>query len=101
VPPSPRAEGPAVDLVLEAGAEPPTARLLVEVPAGTTEAPTGAAEVPPQPSRKRKRGFSNLRSVALLHARLQFRGAVAHPSFLLLTGGHWSSLPSRLSRCSS
>jgi hypothetical protein len=60
VPPSPRAEGAAVELVTEAGAEPPAAELSEEMPAGTTEVPAGTAEVP-QPSRKRKWGFSNLR----------------------------------------
>jgi hypothetical protein len=43
-----------VELVPMAGAEVPTARPSVEALAG-------AVEVLPQPSRKRKRGFSNLR----------------------------------------
>jgi hypothetical protein len=47
VPPSPRAEGEAVELVPEAGAEPPATGLSVEMPAGTTEAPSGTVEVPP------------------------------------------------------
>jgi hypothetical protein len=59
--PSPQAEGAAVELIPEAGTEPPAAGLSVEVPAGTVEVPAGAAEVPPQPLRKRKRGFSSLR----------------------------------------
>jgi hypothetical protein len=46
-PPSPWAEGAAMELVPEAGAEPPTAKLSLKVPAGTAEAPAGAAEVPP------------------------------------------------------
>jgi hypothetical protein len=46
-PPSPRAEGAAMELVPEAGSEPPAAGLSVEVPVGATEAPVGAAEVPP------------------------------------------------------
>jgi hypothetical protein len=45
--PSPRAEGVAVGSTPEAGTEPPTARSLVEVPAGTAEAPVGAVEGPP------------------------------------------------------
>jgi hypothetical protein len=36
-----------MELVPEAGAEPPTAKLSLKVPAGTAEAPAGAAEVPP------------------------------------------------------
>jgi hypothetical protein len=46
-PPSPRAEGAAVELIPEAGAEPLAAGLSVEVPAGTVEASAGAVEVPP------------------------------------------------------
>jgi hypothetical protein len=46
-PPSPRAEGAAVELTPKAGTEPPAAGSLVEVPAGTAEAPAGALEVPP------------------------------------------------------
>jgi hypothetical protein len=49
VPPSPQAEGAAVELVPEAGAEPPVVGLSKEVPAGAPEAPAGAAEVPPSP----------------------------------------------------
>jgi hypothetical protein len=49
VPPSPRAEGLAVELVPEACAEPPAAGLLEEAPAGATEAPAGAVEVSPSP----------------------------------------------------
>jgi hypothetical protein len=59
-PPSPWAAEAAVELVLGAGAEPPATGLSEEAPAGTTEALASAAEVLPQPSRKRKRGFSNL-----------------------------------------
>jgi hypothetical protein len=33
----------------------------MEVPAGAAEALAGATEATPEPSRKRKRGFSNLR----------------------------------------
>jgi hypothetical protein len=47
--PSPRAEGVAVELVPEAGAQPPVVELLVRVPTGTTEAPAGTTEVPPNP----------------------------------------------------
>jgi hypothetical protein len=47
VPTSPQAEGAAVELVPEAGAEPPAPGLSVEVPVGTVEAPAGAMEVPP------------------------------------------------------
>jgi hypothetical protein len=50
-----------MELVPVAGAEAPAAGLSVEVPAGATALSVGAAEVPPQPSRKRKQGFSNLR----------------------------------------
>jgi hypothetical protein len=48
-PPSPWAEGAAVELTPEADTEPPAAGLSVEVPAGTAEAPAGAVEVPPSP----------------------------------------------------
>jgi hypothetical protein len=47
--PSPRAEGAAVELVPEAGAELLAAELSVEVPASTMEAPASAAEVPLSP----------------------------------------------------
>jgi hypothetical protein len=40
-------------------------RCAVGVPASATAATTGATAVPPELSRKRKRGFSNLRYVAL------------------------------------
>jgi hypothetical protein len=43
------------------GAEVLAAESLVEMPVGAAEALAGATEVPPEPSRKRKRGFSNLR----------------------------------------
>jgi hypothetical protein len=43
-----------VELVPVEGAEAPTT-------GSSVEAPAGAAEAPPEPSRKRKRGFSNLR----------------------------------------
>jgi hypothetical protein len=36
-----------MELVPEAGSEPPAAGLSVEVPVGATEAPVGAAELPP------------------------------------------------------
>jgi hypothetical protein len=41
--------GGSLELVPEAGAEPPVVGLLKEVPAGAPEAPAGAAEVPPSP----------------------------------------------------
>jgi hypothetical protein len=56
-PPSPQAEGAAVELTPKAGTEPPAAGSLVEVPAGTAEAPAGAVEVPPSP-RERGSGAS-------------------------------------------
>jgi predicted GNAT family acetyltransferase len=46
-PPSPRAEGVAVESTLEVGAKLPVAGSLVEVPAGTAEVPVGTVEVPP------------------------------------------------------
>jgi hypothetical protein len=49
VPPSPRAEGAVVELVPEAGVEPPATGPSEEVPAGATEALAGVAEVPPSP----------------------------------------------------
>jgi hypothetical protein len=52
---------PAVPPSLKAGTEPPVTRSSTEVPAGTTEASVGAVEAPPEPLRKRKRGFSNLK----------------------------------------
>jgi hypothetical protein len=53
-PPSPRAAEVAVELVPVAGADAPAMGSSMEAPAGDTVAP-------PEPSRKRKRGFSNLR----------------------------------------
>jgi hypothetical protein len=44
-----------------AGAEAPATGSSVEVPMGVEEAPAGATVVPPEPSRKRKRDFSNVR----------------------------------------
>jgi hypothetical protein len=58
---SPRAEEAVVELVPAAGVEAPAAGPSVEASAGAAGAPAGVTEVPPQPSRKRKRGFSNLR----------------------------------------
>jgi hypothetical protein len=58
---SPRAAEAAVELVPVAGAEAPTTGSSAEVPASAAEAPAGATVAPPKPSRKRKRGFSNLR----------------------------------------
>jgi hypothetical protein len=52
-PPSTWAEEAAVELVPAVGVEASAARSLVDVPAGAMEVP--------QPSRKRKWGFSNLR----------------------------------------
>jgi hypothetical protein len=50
-----------VELGPAASAEAPAAGSSVEAPAGTAEAQTGATEAPPEPSRRRKRGFSDLR----------------------------------------
>jgi hypothetical protein len=55
-PPSPRAEGAAVELVPEVGAEPPVTGLSEEAPAGATETPAGAVEVPPSPQGRGSRG---------------------------------------------
>jgi hypothetical protein len=41
--------------------EAPAAEVSVEEPASAAEASVGATAAPPEPSRKRKRGFSNLR----------------------------------------
>jgi hypothetical protein len=60
-PPSPRATEAAVELAAMAGAEAPATGSSLEAPVGATEAPVGVTVVPPEPSRKRKRGFSNLR----------------------------------------
>jgi hypothetical protein len=57
----PQAEEAAVELVPVAGAEALATGPSVDAPVGATEAPAGATEVPSQPSRKKKRGFSNLR----------------------------------------
>jgi hypothetical protein len=64
LPPSPR----AVEQAPVAGAEAPAAGSSVEEPASAAEAPVsatvapaGTTAVPPEPSRKIKRGFSNLR----------------------------------------
>jgi hypothetical protein len=50
-----------MESTLELGIEPSITGSLVEVPTGTMEAPVGAVEAPPEPSRKRKWGFSSLR----------------------------------------
>jgi hypothetical protein len=57
-----------MELVPVAGVEAPATRLSVEEPANAAEAPAsamaapmGATAAPPEPSRKRKRDFSNLR----------------------------------------
>jgi hypothetical protein len=49
-----------VELAPVAGVEAPATRLSVGEPASATAAPAGATEAP-QPSRKSKWGFSNLR----------------------------------------
>jgi hypothetical protein len=51
----------AVELVPMAGAEAPATGSSVKTPAGAAEVSAGVTEAPPEPSRKRKRGFSNLR----------------------------------------
>jgi hypothetical protein len=75
LPPSPRAAEAAEEQALVAGAEAPAAGQSAEEAAHTAEAPasaagaswsatgvvTGAVRAPPEPSRKRKRGFSSLR----------------------------------------
>jgi hypothetical protein len=53
-PPSPGVEQVVTEPTLEVGAEPPVA-------GSSAEASAGAAKAPAEPSRKRKRGFSNLR----------------------------------------
>jgi hypothetical protein len=72
-----------VELVPVAGVEAPSTRSPVEVLASATEepvsataAPAGATAVPPKPSRKRKRGFSNLRCASLPPRALDFEGLV-------------------------
>jgi hypothetical protein len=50
-----------VELVPVVGAEAPATGLSVEEPASATTALVGATVAPREPSRKRKRGFSNLR----------------------------------------
>jgi hypothetical protein len=50
-----------MELVPVAGAEAPATGSSVEAPVGAAEALAGATVVLPEPSRKRKRGFSNLR----------------------------------------
>jgi hypothetical protein len=59
-PPSPQAEGTAVESTPEAGMEPPAAGLSVEVPVGTAEALAGAVEAPPA-LEEEETGFSSLR----------------------------------------
>jgi hypothetical protein len=49
-----------VELLPVAGADAPATGSSVEALAGATEAPAGATVAPPEPSRKRKQGFSNL-----------------------------------------
>jgi hypothetical protein len=61
LPPSPQAAEAVVELASVAGAEAPAAGLSTEVPASATVAPAGATAAPLEPSRNRKRGFSNLR----------------------------------------
>jgi hypothetical protein len=67
-PPSLEAAEAAVESAPVAGADAPATRFSVEEPASAVEAPAGATAalagataMPPEPSRKRKRGFSNLR----------------------------------------
>jgi hypothetical protein len=68
-PPSSRAEGAAVELIPEVGAEPPSTGLSVEVPAGTTEAPADAVEVPPALKEEEAGLLQFGIGVAFLHAR--------------------------------
>jgi hypothetical protein len=60
-PPSPEAAEAAAESAPVAGADAPATRFSVEEPASAVDAPAGATATPPEPSRKRKRGFSNLR----------------------------------------
>jgi hypothetical protein len=85
-PPSPRAEGVAVELIPGVSAEAPAAGLTMEAPAGATEVPASAAEASPQPSRKRKRGFSNFGEQCLSSRAFDFEGQSLTLSFSLLTG---------------
>jgi hypothetical protein len=59
-PPSPRADEATVELVPVVGVEVPATRSSVDAPVFAAEAPAGATRHP-QPLRKRKRSFSNLR----------------------------------------
>jgi hypothetical protein len=59
-PPSPQAEGTAVESTPEAGMEPPAAGLSVEVLVGTAQALAGAVEAPPA-LEEEETGFSSLR----------------------------------------
>jgi hypothetical protein len=60
-PPSPWAAEAAVELVPMAGGEAPATRSSVEVPVGAAEVPASTTVAPPEHSRKRKWGFSDLR----------------------------------------
>jgi hypothetical protein len=75
-----------VELVLVVGVEAPAIGQSVEAPAGVVEAPMGATEVLPQPSRKRKRRFSNLRYAASPLTRPRFQEAVVYFFTFLLVG---------------
>jgi hypothetical protein len=68
------------------GAEAPSTGPSLEEPASTAEAlasatvaPAGATAASPEPSRKRKRSFSNLRQVVFPPCALGFEGPDAHP----------------------
>jgi hypothetical protein len=50
-----------VELVPMAGGEAPATRSSVEVPVGAAEVPASTTVAPPEHSRKRKWGFSDLR----------------------------------------
>jgi hypothetical protein len=68
-PPWPQAAEAAVE-------QAPATRPSVEEPASATAASAGTTAALPEPSRKRKRGFSNLRSAALPPCALDFEGLV-------------------------
>jgi hypothetical protein len=59
--PSPWAAEAAMELAPMAGVEAPATGVSVEEPGSAAEASAGATTAPPEPSRKRKRGFSNLK----------------------------------------
>jgi hypothetical protein len=93
-PPSPRVievakkQAPAAGVeALAAGRSVEEAARVAKAPASATTVATGAVEAPPEPSRKRKRGFSSLRYGAFSPGAHDFEGLELSFMFLRSQGG--------------